>query len=334
MAAYPGRLMNNRRKLIIALGAGALTGPFGAIAQQPAKIARIGVLWPTTPPPPISPQISALVRKLHELGWQEGKTAAIEFRYGGNDSARLAGFANELVRLKVDVIMTNGDLSTRAAQQATTAIPIVTAVGFPVESGFAKSLARPDGNITGFVAVSDVLSAKRLELMKELLPRLNHVAVLWDPVTHERQPKAVEAAARSLGLKIQILRVKSANELAGAFEAASAAHAEAVLVLVSPMLVGNRADLVRLAARHRMPAMYPDSAYTEVGGLIAYGPSVEERVRIVAVAINKILKGAKPADIPFEQPTKFEMVIDSKTAKALGIKIPNSILVRADKVIE
>jgi putative ABC transport system substrate-binding protein len=326
--------MNKRRKLILALGACTVATPLLSLGQQPAKIARIGVLWPTTPPPPISPQISALLKNLHDLGWQEGKNVAIEFRYGGNDAARLAGFANELVRLKVDVITTNGDLSTRAAQQATAAIPIVTAVGFPVESGFVKSLSRPGGNITGFVALADALSAKRLELLKELLPRLSRVAVLWDPVTHERQPKAVETAARALGLQVQVLQAKSADKLEGAFEAASAARSEAVLVLVSPMLAGNRADLVRLAARHGMPAMYPIATYTEAGGLIAYGPAADEQARILAVTIDKILKGAKPADLPFEQPTKFEMVINLKTAKALGIKIPNSILVQATKVIE
>jgi ABC-type uncharacterized transport system substrate-binding protein len=221
------------------------------VAAQPAsKIPRIGVLWQTTPPPPVHPHIAALLKNLQDLGWQDGKTVAIEYRYGENDANRLTELANELVRLKVDVITTAGDLSTRAAQQATKSIPIVALVGFPVESGFAKSLARPGGNITGSAVIADELAAKRLELLKDLIPRASRVAVLWDPVTHERQPKAAEAAARDLGLKVQILAARTAGELDGAFEAAVAAGAEAVLVLISPMFIGNRSILVRLAARH------------------------------------------------------------------------------------
>lgn len=318
---------------LIAIAAG-LVAWVPASAQPAAKIPRIGVLWQTTPPPPINPQMAALLRSLHDLGWQEGKTVAIEYRYGGNDTSRLAGFANELVRLKVDVITTLGDLSTRAAQQATATIPIVASVGFPVESGFVKSLSRPGGNITGFAALADELSAKRLELLKELLPRLSRVAVLWDPVTHERQPKAVETAARTLGLQVHVLRAKSADELEGAFEMASASRADAVLVLVSPMFTGNRAVLVRLAARHRMPTMYPNAAFTEAGGLVAYGPSADEQSRLVAGAIDRILKGARPAETPVQQPTKFELDVNLKVAREIGVKIPQSIILRADRVIK
>jgi len=278
--------------------------------------------------------MAVLLKSLHDLGWQEGKTVAIEYRYGGNDAARLTGFANELVRLKVDVITTSGDLSTHSAQQATTAIPIVASVGFPVESGFIKSLSRPGGNITGIAMLADQLSAKRLELLKELLPRLSRVAVLWDPVTHERQPRAVEAAARSLKLQVQVLQAKSADELAGAFEAASASRAEAVLVLVSPMFSGNRTVFVRLAARYRLPTMYSSAAFTEAGGLIAYGPSPEEQWQIVAGAIDKILKGARPAELPVRQPTKFELDVNLRVAQEIGLKIPQSILLRADRVIK
>ena len=204
------------------------------------KLPRIGVLWQTSPPPPVHPQIVALVQDLKELGWEDGKTVIIEYRYGENQADRLAAFAAELVRLNVDVITTAGDLSTHAARQATPTIPIVASVGFPVESGFAKSLARPGGNITGFAVLADDLSMKRLALLKELLPSLSRVAVLRDPVTHERQPKSAEAAARTLGLQVQILRAASPNELAPAFEAAAGARVEALLVLVSPMFLGNR----------------------------------------------------------------------------------------------
>ena len=317
--------------IVIATGLVA-SAPTGA--QPAAKIPRIGVLSQTAPPPPISPQITALQKELQALGWQEGKTVAIEYRYGGNDASRLAAFANELIRLKVDVIITSGDLSTRAAQQATTSIPIVANVGFPVESGFVKSLSRPGGNITGFAVLSDELSAKRLELLKELLPRLTRVAVLWDTATHERQPKAVEAAARTLKIQVQLLRAKSADELEGAFAAAAKSQAEAVLVLVSPMFIGNRDTLVRLAAKHRMPTMYPNSAFTAAGGLIAYGGSVEEQWRIIAGAVDKILKGARPADIPVQQPTRFELEINRKAARDAGVKIPQSVLMRASRVIE
>ncbi len=318
---------------LIALAAGLVVSvPAGA--QSAAKVPRIGVLWQTAPPPPINANIAALLKSLQDLGRQDGKSVAIEYRYGGNDAARLAEFANELVRLKVDVITTSGDLSTRAAQQATSTIPIVASVGFPVESGFVKSLSHPGGNITGFAVIADVLSAKRLELLKELLPGLKRVAVLWDPVTHERQPKAVKAAARTLGLQVQVVQAKSAGELEGAFEAATAARAEAVLVLVSPMYAGNRAVLVRLAAQHRMPAMYSSQAFTEVGGLIAYGPTVEEQSRIVAGAIDKILKGARAAELPVQQPTRFELDVNLRVAREIGVKIPQSILLRAERVIE
>ncbi|MBI3373037.1 MAG: ABC transporter substrate-binding protein [Betaproteobacteria bacterium] len=229
--------------------------PLAAHSQPATKLPRIGVLWQTAPPPPVHPQMTALLQGLKELGWEDGKSVVIEYRYGANHADRLAAFAAELVRLKVDVITTNADLSTHAARQATTTIPIVASVGFAVESGFVKSLARPGGNITGVSVLTDVLSMKRLELLKNFVPRLSRVAVLWDSVTHERQPKAVEAAARTLGLQVQILRAQSPEELAPAFEAAVKARAEALLVLVSPMFLGNRPSFVSLAARHRIPTM-------------------------------------------------------------------------------
>jgi len=257
----------------IAIAVG-IVAPVAAGAQPAAKMPRIGVLWQVPPPPPVNQNMVTLLKGLRDLGWHEGKTVAIEYRYGGNDAARLAAFANELVRLKVDVITTAGDLSTRAAQQATSTIPIVAIVGFPVESGFVKSLSRPGGNITGVAVIADEASAKRLELLKELVPRLSRVAVLWDPVTHERQPRAVEAAARKLEIHVEVVRAKSASELETAFAAAVAARAEAVLVLISPTFNSNPALLVRLAAQHRLPAMYQNKSFTAAGGLIAYGPTL------------------------------------------------------------
>jgi putative tryptophan/tyrosine transport system substrate-binding protein len=308
------------------------SGPIGA--QPASKVPRIGVLWQTSPPPPIHPHISALLKNLQDLGWHDGRTVAFEYRYAGNDAVRLDELANELVRMKVDVITTAGDLSTRAAQRATSTIPIVALVGLPVESGFAKSLSRPDGNVTGFAVIGVELSVKRLELLKELVPRLRRVAVLWDPVTHERQLKAVEAAARSLGVEVQVLRAKSESEFEAAFEAARKARAEAMLVMISPTYVGKRGELVRLAARYRMPAIYHSPAFTEVGGLIAYGPSLDEQWQKIAGAIDRILKGARAAELPFQQPTQFELDVNLKAARDIGLDIPQSILLRANKVTE
>jgi len=322
-----------RRNFLLVAGA-LLAAPLGVHCQPTAKLPRIGVLWQTAPPPPVHPQMTALLQSLKALGWEDGKSVVIEYRYGGTHADRLAAFAAELVQLKVDIITTNADLSTHAARQATTTIPIVASVGFPVESGFAKTLARPGGNITGFVSLSDTLSVKRLSLLKELLPRLNRVAVLWDPVTHERQPKQVEAAASTLGLEVQILRAQSVGELAPAFEAAAKSRVEALLVLVSPMFLGNRPTLVSLAARYRIPTMYDRQPWVESGGLVSYGPPQEEASRLLAGQIDKILKGAQPASLPFLQPTTFELAINLKTAKALGLMIPQSMLVRADEVIQ
>jgi putative ABC transport system substrate-binding protein len=312
----------------------AFAVPLAAHSQPAAKLPRIGVLWQTAPPPPVHPNMNALLQGLKKLGWEDGKSVVIEYRYGGNQADRLAAFAAELVRLKVDVISTSGDLSTHAARQATTTIPIVAVVGFPVESGFVKSLARPGGNITGVAVLADVLSMKRLELLKDLLPRLSRVAVLWDPVTHERQPKQVEAAARTLGLQAQILRAQTPDDLAPAFEAAAKARAEALLVLVSPMFLGNRPAFASLAARHRIPTMYFDKSWIEGGGLVGYGPAAEETWGLAAGQIDKILKGVQPANLPVQQPTRFELSINLKAARALGMKIPPALLQRADHVIE
>ncbi len=258
---------------LIAVAVCLLTSaPIGA--QPVSKVPRIGVLWQTSPPPPIHPHISALLKNLQDIGWHEGRTVAFEYRYAGNDAARLKELASELVRLKVDVITTAGDLSTRAAQQATTTIPIVALLGLPVESGFAKSRSRPGGNVTGFAVIGVELSVKRLELLKELVPRLSRVAVLWDPVTHERQLKAVEAAAHGLGLEVQ------------------------------------------------------------VGGLIAYGPSLDEQWQRIASTIDRILKGARAAELPFQQPTRFELDVNLKAAREIGLEVPQSIRMRTSRVIE
>lgn len=288
-----GRLMakNWRQTLHLGVFSVALVAfaiPLAAHSQPVAKLPRIGVLWQTAPPPPVNPSMTELLQGLKKLGWEDGKSVVIEYRYAGSNAEHLAAFAAELVQLKVDVITTNADLSTRAAREATTTMPIVAVVGYPVESGFVKSLARPGGNITGVSFLADVLSMKRLELLKELLPRLSRVAVLWDPATHERQLKAVEAAARTLGLQAQVLRAQSPEELAPAFEAAAKARAEALLVLVSPMFSVNRPTFASLAARHRIPAMYFSRAWVESGGLVSYGFVPGEVFTLVADQIDRL----------------------------------------------
>jgi putative ABC transport system substrate-binding protein len=310
-----------------------LVAPSAAPAQRPGKLPRIGILSQTSTPPPSSPQVEYLVQGLRELGYENGKTATIEVRYGANSPERLAELAAELVRLQVDVITTAGDLSTRAAQRATTTIPIVAAVGFPVESGFVASLARPGGNTTGISVQADELAVKRLELLKQALPRMTRVAFLWDPVTSERQVRAAEAATKSLGLQLQVLQVRAPAELLGAFESAVRGRADGLAVAVSPMLVTSREAMVGLSTKHRIPAVYPEREYVELGGLMSYGPNLADTRRIAAAQIDRILKGAKPADLPFQQATKFDLLLNLKTAKALGLTLPQSLLLRADQVI-
>jgi len=322
------------RLVVLLMATSLLVAPSAALAQRPGKLPRIGVLSPTAPSPPSSPQVEYLVQSLRELGYENGKTATIEVRYGANSPERLAEFAVELVRLQVDVIATTGDLSTRAAQRATTTIPIVAAVGFPVESGFVASLARPGGNTTGISVQADELAVKRLELLKQALPRMTRVAFLWDPVTSERQVRAAEAATKSLGLQLQVLQVRAPAELPRAFESAVRGRADGLAVAVSPMLVTSREAMVGLSTKHRIPAVYPEREYVEFGGLMSYGPNLADTRRIAAAQIDRILKGAKPADLPFQQATKFDLLLNLKTAKALGLTLPQSLLLRADQVIE
>jgi len=323
------------RLVVLLMATSLLVAPGAATAQQPSKLPRIGVLSPTSPPPPSSPQVEHLVRGLRELGYENGKTAIIEIRYAANNPDRVAELAAEIVRLQADVIWTIGDVSTRALRRETTTIPIVAAVGFPVESGFVVSLARPGGNITGTSVQADELAVKRLELLKQALPRMTRVAFLWDPVTSERQVRAAEAATKSLGLQLQVLQVRAPAELPGAFESAVRGGADGLAVAVSPMLVTSREAMVGpLSTKHRIPAVYPEREYVEFGGLMSYGPNLADTRRIAAAQIDRILKGAKPADLPFQQATKFDLLLNLKTAKALGLTLPQSLLLRADQVIQ
>ena len=323
-----------RRTLPLLLAIALTAMPIHADAQQPGKLPRIGILSPTAPPPPSSPNVEELIKGLRELGYEDGRTATLDIRYGANNPERVAELPADLVRLQVAVIWTTGDLSTRAAQHATTAIPIVANVGFPVESGFVASLARPGGNITGVSVQADELAVKRLEVLKQAVPRMTRVAVLWDTVTSERQLKAAEAGARSLRLHVQSLKVGAPSELPGAFDAAARGRAEGLFVLVSPMLTSSREAVVALSARHRIPTVYPSRDSVDAGGLMSYGPNVADTSRIAAAQIDRILKGAKPADLPVRQPTRFDLVVNLKTAKALGLTLPQSLLLRADEVIQ
>ena len=261
----------------------------------------------------------------------------IEYRYGEGKVGRLAEMAAELVRLKVDVIVTGGPTATRAAKEATSTIPIVMASDpDPVANGFVASLARPSGNITGLATLSPELGGKRLELSKEILPKLSRVAVLGTSTTPgtAQELKEAELAAGAFGVKLQYLNVLDPKDIEAGFRAASKERADAVLVLNSAILISQRKQIADLAVNNRLPAIYPQNEYVENGGLMSYGVSFIDLHRRAATYVDKILKGAKPADLPVEQPTKFELVINLKAAKQIGLTIPQKVLGRADKVIK
>ena len=326
--------MNRRDAVVALLAIGA--APLTAHAQQTGKIPRIAVLS-VAPPSSRTPSLEALRQGLRELGYVEGKNIAIEYRSAEGKLDRIQQIAAELVRLKVDCIVTAGPTPTRAARQATSTIPIVMAGGEdPVALGFVSSLARPGGNITGLTSLVGDLAGKRLELLKGVLPKLSLVAVLWDPGVDGtvRQLREMESAAQTLGVQLQSLKVRGPDELEGVFQAAVKGRANALLVVTSGPFRAYLAKIIAFAAKHRLPTMYDVKDYVDAGGLMSYGPNREDMYRRAAVYVDKILKGAKPADLPVERPTKFELAINLKTAKALGITIPQSILVRADRVIE
>jgi putative tryptophan/tyrosine transport system substrate-binding protein len=307
-----------------------------AEAQQPKKVPRIGYLnasSPSTNPD----RVEAFRQGLRELGYTEGRNIVIEYRAAEGKLDRLPALVTELVRLKVDVIVTAGPPGTRAAKEAAVTIPVI--MGFdndPVGNGFVASLGRPGGNITGLATLAPELSGKRLELLKEIVPTLSRVAVLGSstqPGT-EQSLKEVEIAAGAFGVRVQYLDVADPKDIATAFQVATKGHAEAVLVLQSAVINPHRKQIADLTAKNRLPAIYPQIEYTEDGGLIYYGANTADLFRRAATYVDKILKGAKPADLPVEQPTKFELIINLKTAKQIGLTIPPNLLARADKVIK
>jgi putative ABC transport system substrate-binding protein len=307
-----------------------------AEAQQPTKVPRVGFLS-ATPLSIISARIEALRQGLRELGYVEGKNIVMEWRSAEGKLDRVPALAAELVRLKVDVIVTGGATDTRAAKDATNTIPIVMAQDSdPVGSGFVASLARPGGNITGLATLAPEVSGKRLELLKETIPKLSRVAVVGISTRpgNAQSLKEVELAAGTFKVQVQYLDVLDVKEIETAFRAATKGRAEAVLVLQSPFFNSQRKQIVDLAIKSRLPAIYPQTDYTEAGGLMYYGANTPDLYRRAATYVDKILKGAKPADLPVEQPKKFEFIINLKTAKQIGLTIPPNVLARADKVIK
>src|SRR5438874_2873697 len=307
-----------------------------AQAQQPTKIPRIGFLTASSPSV-ISARLEAFRQGLRELGYVEGKNTVVEDRYAEEKIDRLRALAAEFVRLKVDIIVSAGPQSTRAAKEATVTIPIVMAFDFdPVGNGFVASLARPGGNITGLSTLAPEISGKQLELLKEIVPRLSRVAVLGNSTDpgNAQVLRETELAAGAFGVKLQYLDIQNPKEIETAFRAASKGRADAVLVLGSQVVTSHPKQFVELAAKSQLPAIYWSPEFVEAGGLMTYSVSITDLFRRAAVYVDKILKGAKPADLPVEQPTKFELVINLRAAKQIGFTIPPNVLLRADKVIK
>ncbi len=329
--------MSCSRVLIAALALGLLAAPLAADAQQPVKVPRVGYLSPNSPSDPARQhRLEAFRQGLRELGYVEGQNIAVEPRWAEDKYDRLPALAADLVRSKVAVIVTVGVPATQAAQQATRTIPIVMAVVIdPIGTGLIASLARPGGNVTGQSLVLPELVGKQLQLLKELAPQVSRVALLWNPANPGSAPQLREAevAARALGVRLQRLEAREPQEIDSAFAAMTRERAGALMVLVDAMLLAQRTRIAGLAARRRLPAVYGLREHAEAGGLMVYGANPLDLERRAATYVDKILKGRKPADLPVEQPTKFELVINLKTAKALGLTIPPSILIRADEVI-
>jgi putative ABC transport system substrate-binding protein len=315
--------------LIVAMTLGILTSLPAADTQQLGRMPRVGVLSPSA-----DFFLNAFRQGLRELNYIEGRNISLEYRSAEGRADRLFDLAAELVRLKVDIMVTITSPGVRAAKQATSTIPIVMAgVDDAVEQGFVASLARPGGNITGTSSLNPELSGKRLELLKEAFPKVSRVAVLREAVGGASSLRATMEAARVLGVHLQILELRDPNEIDSAFAAMTRERAGALDVLPGLMITGYMRQIVDLTAKARLPVIFPDGQFVESGGLMSYGPSLPEMYRRTAVYVDKILKGRKPADLPVEQPMRFEFVVNLKAAKQIGLTIPPNVLVRADKVI-
>jgi len=323
-----------RRKVVIAVAGSFLGAPFVATAQQPGRIYRVGYFRVGQPP---KPYFDAFEQGLRRLGYVPGRNIVIESRFADDQGEALPRLADELVNLNVDVLVVSGGLATKAAKDATRTIPIVMAAASdPVGSGLVASLSRPGGNITGTTLINPELAGKRMELLKQALPNVRRVAVLVNKknLAHASAFKETQAAAAALGLTVQALEVQRVADFEAAFATTTNGRVEAIIVLTDSMFESEWARIRDLLARYKLPAMYGTRRHVDAGALMAYGPSLIEAHANAAVFVDKILRGAKPADLPVEQPTRFELAINLKTAKELGITIPQSLLLRADEVIQ
>ncbi len=326
----------NRRAFIGTLTGGLLAAPLAAEAQQPIRVWRIGFLGPGSYSSG-DPRVEALRLGLRELGYAEGRNLAFEFRWAEGNAGRLPALAAELAKLKIDTVVTQGTQATDAARRAITTTPIVFSVaGDPIGDGLVASLARPGGNVTGLTDIAPDIAGKRVELLREAVPGIRRIAVLWNPANPSAAPqlKDTSAVAHSYGIPVRSLELRDMRQVEGAFAAAAQDQARAVIVLSDGALYSRRGQIAELAARHHLPCVAWTPEFVESGCLMAYGANVVEMHRRAATFVDKILKGARPGDLPIEQPTRFELAINLKTAKALGLTIPPSLLQRADQVIE
>jgi putative ABC transport system substrate-binding protein len=314
--------------------AALLMAPSAGEAQQGKRLPVIGLLSYGSPPPAPFPE-GAVVAGLKELGWVEGKNMGLLVRYADGRPERLPELARDLVAAKVDIVVAVGTDVARLVKNVVGSIPLVAAVSEdPVAIGLVASLSRPGGNMTGVTFISSELAGKRLELLKEILPRATRVAVLWNPTHVDSEVRELEPAARSLGIKLESVEVRTTEELDAALRALAAAGADAVMVIPSRMINLNAKRIAEFARERRLPAVSMWSAFAEAGALLTYGPDVPAVIRRLAIYVDKILKGARPEDLPIERPTRFELVVNLRTAKALGVTLPPSLLRRADRVIE
>jgi putative ABC transport system substrate-binding protein len=312
-----------------------LAAPMAAEAQQAGKAYRIGVLASSTEEN-FEPSVKVFREALHAAGWVEGRNVTMDVRYAGEQYARLPELATELVMLKVDVLASLGTPATLAAKRATATIPIVMeSLSDVVSTGLVPNLAKPGGNVTGVSGFAPELSGKRLELIREIFPRAERIAVLANQANPITGPlvRANRSAGQKLGMKLRVLDVRQPAELPAAFEAIRREHVHALVLVADPLLFSERPQIVQLAGQYRVPAIYETRLFPEAGGLLSYGPFPQERFQRMAVYVDRILRGAHPGELPIEQPTNFELVINLKTARTLGLTIPQSVLVRADEVI-
>ena len=334
--------MLSRRRFLQTVSAGFLVVPVFVEAQQTKKVPRLGILMHFPPEQPVTRTLlDAFIQGLRELGYVEGQNIVIEYRSAQGKVERFPDLVAELEHLKVDlIVLVGGTPVARAAKQVTSTIPIVApAVGDPVGDGLAASLARAGGNITGSTFLGPELVAKRLQLFKEAVPGVSRVAALWHPGAYGERTmrgilKETEVAARALGVQLQFVDVRGPNEFDRAFSLLIRQHADSLITLPSPMLFQEHRRIVDLATKSRLPAMYQTREFVDAGGLMAYGANIPDLFRRAAPFVDKIVRGARPADLPIEQPTKYELLINLKTAKALGLTIPQSVLARADQIIE